>query len=377
MKIKFNDLTNQWHSIKNVVIDELTSILENGNYILGEPVKQFEKAFSEWNNSTFCVGTSNGTDALKLAFNSLQLSGSTNVYIPANTYIATLFGIIFGDLENSCKFVFVDCDEYFQIDVVSLENAIEQYGEKADNNLIVPVHLYGHSCNMKEIIKIAENYDCLIIEDCSQAHGTVAFDGKKVGTFGDVSAFSLYPGKNLGAAGDAGLVTTNNQEIYNRLLKLRNLGSVVKYDHEVIGWNARLDTIQACILTQKLKFLDEWNNKKQVVANAYSSNIKENDNIVLPKTSEYCEYNSYHIYPILVKNRESLQSFLHNKSIPTIIHYPIPLAKSKAINSNNQDEFVNTNRFSKELISLPIHPFLQEKEIDYIISAINEWVGNQ
>lgn len=370
MKIKFNDLSAQWQEIENDALPAILDVLRKGNYIIGEPVKVFEDAFAKWNSNLFSVGVGNGTDAIKLAIRALDIKGSSIFYVPANTYIASVFGIIFSS--PSSRIVLIDCDEYFQIDTIKLEEAIASSKDQCDNHVIMPVHLYGHSCDMLEITRIAAEYDCKIIEDCSQAHGTLAYNYQKIGTFGDISAFSLYPGKNLGAAGDAGIITTNDEGIYNRLLSLRNLGSVVKYQHDIIGWNSRLDTLQACVLTQKLKKLDLWNSKKTKVAKRYNSEIIESECLRLPKVADYCKKHSYHIYAILTNNREALQTYLQTKGIPTLIHYPITMEESKAL-TYLKARNSNTRKYSKQLLSLPIHPFLKEDEISYIIDSINKF----
>lgn len=372
MKIKFNDLSAQWQEIETDALPAVLNVLRTGNYILGEQVKTFEEAFATWNNNQFSVGVANGTDAIKVAIRALNLTGTSIFYVPANTYIASVLGIIFSNSSASIRLV--DCDEYFQIDTAKLEESIVKWKNFADNHVIMPVHLYGHSCDMLDITRIASEHDCTIIEDCSQAHGTLAYNSQKVGTFGTVSAFSLYPGKNLGAAGDAGVITTNEQSIYDSLLKLRNLGSTIKYQHDIIGWNSRLDTMQACILTEKLKKLDLWNFKKSQVANIYNAEIIESEFIKLPKVAPYCKKHTYHLYPILTTKRDALQAHLHSNGIPTLIHYPIPMEESGALQYlKTYNE--NTRTYSKQLLSLPMHPFLTENEIAHIVSSINKFKG--
>jgi len=370
MNIKFNDLSAQWEKISEEVLPEILNVLETGNFILGNQVSIFENNFKNWNGNKFAVGVANGTDALMISVSALSLIGTTIFYIPSNTYIATLLGVV---LSTNKDFVYklIDCDEYYQIDTVILENELSKDYGNYDNYVVMPVHLYGVSCNMKHIIELRNKYGFKIIEDCSQAHGTITEENKKVGTYGDVAAFSLYPGKNLGAAGDAGIIVTDNEDIYKNCLKLRNLGSIKKYEHEIIGWNSRLDTLQSVILNGKLKYMDEWNKKRNYVAEKFIKGIK-NNLIKLPTTPRYCGYNTYHIFPILCDDREKLMNYLSTKNIPSIIHYPIPIESTEAFKNNNFKS-ENTIKFSKLLVSLPIHPFMTDEEIDYIIMSLNDF----
>jgi dTDP-4-amino-4,6-dideoxygalactose transaminase len=370
MNIKFNDLSSQWSEISEKALPSILNVLEIGNFILGKQVSEFEDNFKKWNGNKYAIGVANGTDALMISVESLSLSENTMFYIPANTYIATLLGVVLSSKKNY-KYKLIDCDEYYQIDTNLLENEIEKDFGRYDDYVVIPVHLYGVSCNMLHIMSLRKKYNFKIIEDCSQSHGTLTNENKKVGTYGDVSAFSLYPGKNLGAAGDAGIIVTDNEDIYNTCLKLRNLGSIEKYKHEIIGWNSRLDTIQSVILNEKIKLIDGWNSKRNYVAEKFLGGIK-NQLIELPETPKYCNYNTYHIFPILCDIREKLIDYLTELGIPSIIHYPIPIELSGAFldtNLNNQ----NTIKFSKTLLSLPIHPFMSEEEINYIINSLNNF----
>ena len=370
MNIKFNDLSSQWRKISENALPLIVDVLNKGNFILGEPVLEFEKNFKKWNGNKYSIGVANGTDALIIAIESLSLPTNTIFYIQANTYIATLLSVVLST-EKNYKYKLIDCDEYYQIDTNSLELEIKNDFGKYDDYVVIPVHLYGSSCNMQHIMKLKEKYNFKIIEDCSQSHGTITNENKKVGTYGDVSAFSLYPGKNLGAAGDAGIIVTDDEKIYNSCLKLRNLGSIEKYKHEIIGRNSRLDTIQSVILNEKLKYIDEWNLTRNKIAQKFLNKIN-NELITLPKNPKYCNYNTYHIFPVLCDTRDILIEYLTNKNIPTIIHYPIPIELSGAFYNENYKN-VMTIEFSKKILSLPIHPFMKDDEIEYIIKTINEF----
>jgi dTDP-4-amino-4,6-dideoxygalactose transaminase len=367
--MKFNDLSMQWSAIEASALPKLVDVLKTGNFILGSPVAVFEKAFAAWNGNSHAIGVANGTDALKICVRALDLKGKTKFYIPANTYIATLLGVVFS-LEKEYEYELIDCDSYFQIDCSLLEEALKRDADQYDNLVVMPVHLYGHSCDMVRLMGMKARYGFKMIEDCSQAHGTVTSEGKKVGQYGEVSAFSLYPGKNLGAAGDAGIIVTNDEAIAKRCMYLRNLGSIIKYEHDMIGWNSRLDTVQAVILNEKLQHMDTWNANRNRVAEQFSSRI-QNPHVVLPKKAEYCEYHTYHIYAVLTKHRDAFMKHLSGLGIPTLIHYPIPIEKTKAFPSDVNN--TNTVMYSHELVSIPMHPFLTDEEITEIVDGINSF----
>ena len=369
--MKFNDLSLQWKTIENDALPGILSVLNTGNFILGSSVGEFETEFAKWNGNSYAIGVANGTDALKICIASLSLKGKTKFYVPSNTYIATLLGVVFSMVEDY-EYELVDCDEYYQIDCSLLEKSIRLDHKKYDNLVVMPVHLYGHCCDMKKLMSLKKEYNFKMVEDCSQSHGTITEDGKKVGCYGEVSAFSLYPGKNIGAAGDAGIVVTNDSTIRDRCLFLRNLGSVVKYKHEVIGWNSRLDTIQAVILIEKLKHIDRWNEERIKIAFEFANRIK-NKHIKLPVTSEYCKKNTYHIYPILTEHRNDFMDHLANLGVPTLIHYPISIEKTNCFMDENANS-KNTLLFSTHLVSLPMHPFLTSIEVSEIIDAVNSFV---
>lgn len=368
MKIHFNDLYSQWQIIKEDCNKDIENFFSNSQFILGPQVKEFELDFASYIGTEYAVGVSNGTDALKLAAQSLDLNDkNTLVIIPANTYIATIFGI-----ENAlpqATFKLIDCDRYYQIDTAILENTLINDRKNYDHCVIVPVHLYGYTCDMKIIEDLSVKHDCVILEDASQAHGAM-YKNIKAGAIGRVSAFSLYPGKNLGAAGDAGIVVTSDDNIYERLLALRNLGSVKKYDHIVKGYNHRLDTLQSIILKHKLKYLDSWNSKRREVISKIENKLNNND-IILPKTPAYCTP-VHHVYPVLTKNRTHFQSYLRDNNIDYSVHYPILIEQTPMYNhlANNNTNSIN---FANTATSLPVHPFLNELQIEYLIEKLQEY----
>jgi len=367
MEVKFNDLNAQWQVIKVPCVRGIDKLFERSNFILGEEVAEFESAFAEYVGSKYAVGVSNGTDALKLSAQALDLQGTVCFVLPAQTFVATLGGI--EQAFPNATYKLIDCDEYFQIDCNALTNFVSENRALYDNMVIVPVHLYGYACDMTTISALAEAHSCLVLEDASQAHGT-KWGGKAVGSFGNVSAFSLYPGKNLGAAGDAGIVTTDDKEIYERLLMLRNLGSREKHKHEIRGGNHRLDTIQAIVLKEKVKHIEEWNQSRRDIVGQYERLIN-NENIILPKTPQNCTP-THHVYPVLVENRDNFTSYLSENNIQWGLHYCVCMEEMPMylhLSGPNQAALKNSNH----MVSLPIHPFMSSDEVNYLCDVLNAY----
>lgn len=369
MKVLFNNLKEQWNVIENVAQEKVINCFKNCNYILGKEINEFESNFAKYIGTKFAVAVSNGTDAITLMLKALNLKDSTAFYVSSNTFVATTFGISHS-YPNASIFL-IETSTEFLMSESHLEEVIKKNHKMYKNNIIFPVHMYGNIGDMNRIKKLAKTYNCILVEDCSQSHGTLHISNKKAGTFGKVSAFSLYPGKNLGACGDAGIITTNNKNLYKRMCMLRNLGSLTKYKHEIVGYNNRLDTIQAIILNEKLNFLDIWNKERNKVADFYNQNIK-NDLIILPTISPFCKLHSYHIYNILVKNRTKFISYLKSCGIEYTIHYPTPIELMKPYKHLNQKN-KNTRFFCKNQISLPIHPFMKLEEISYVVNCLNNF----
>ena len=369
MNIMFNDLSKQWDVIKEDITPRLEALFKKSDFIGGKAVGEFEKNFARYCGTKFAIGVSNGTDALKLSLAAFKLESPCGVIIPANTFIATALPIMYL-CDINFDLVLIDCDQYYQIDVELLELYLKKNRNKWKSCVIIPVHLFGHPANMKRVLEIAEEFDCIILEDSSQAHGAIVLN-KKVGGFGDVSAFSLYPGKNLGAAGDAGVITTNDEELYNKIKSLRNYGSSIKYYYDFKGWNNRLDTIQAIVVDEKLKYLDTWNDMRIEKGRKYDDLLKDNNYVITPKTAPYINKQIFHIYAIRVKERDKLQTYLRENNIPNIIHYPIPIEKTKPFKHLEYFDNKRTKQYADEMISLPMHPFLTDEEIDYIVGKIN------
>lgn len=367
--IKFNDLGMQWDTVKDNVTERMDSLFASSAYINGPDVGIFEENFANYIGTKYAVGVSNGTDALKLCVEALELTGSVGIIIPANTFIATILGAEMS-LPNA-EYILVDCDEYYQMDTKKLSDVLEEKRSNWDHCILMPVHLYGHSCDMDSIMFLADHHDCRVIEDCSQAHGTRTHDGRRVGTFGEMAAFSMYPGKNLGAAGDAGVITTNSKEHYSTLKLLQNWGAVKKYYYDRKGYNNRLDTIQAIIVDEKLKHLDEWNSHRRQVADWYNE-LLDNDKMIKPKRADYCGEHTYHIYCVRLidLDRDIIMKELNDSGIQSGIHYPIPIEET-SVYSDRGWFSPNTRSYAPQLLSLPMHPFMSKEDVERITEVLN------
>lgn len=368
MNILYNDLSGQWKEIEQSCVPKLTDFFNSGMYIGGEHVEKFEHDFSQYVGRKYTIGVSNGTDGLKLAIQALNLEGKTNVIMSANTYIANMISVdhqIHGEYEVTL----LDHDDYFLLDLELVKDHLTKNRHLYDNVLIVAVHLYGQPINMKLLENIANQFNCRILEDASQSHGAL-YENEMVGSRSDICVYSLYPGKSLGAIGDAGVITTDDSSYAQKLYSLRNYGSSVKYHYDDIGWNNRLDPLQAIILSEKLNFLDTWNDKKIQVAKMYDDMLK--GIVVTPKIANHVTKHVYHIYAVLCDHRDDLQRYLHDKKIPTVIHYPIPIHKTKPY-LRSEDYHPNTESNAKKLLSLPIHPYLTPDEISFICESITKY----
>jgi len=376
-EILFNNLGLQWEAISAPATRRIDNLFKSSSFINGPDVSEFENSFSKYIGVDHACGVSNGTDAIKLCVQALinekciNSRGKVGIIIPANTFIATLLGAEMAIPQ--AEFILVDCDEYYQIDTGLLEDALVEHRESWDDCIIIPVHLYGHSCDMEKVMELADDFECWVVEDGSQAHGTVASIGLhelKVGSIGHLAAFSMYPGKNLGAAGDAGVITTNNSALYESIQKLKNWGSREKYHYDFKGFNNRLDSIQAIVVDEKLKHLDRWNHMRSHIANKYSEGLKDSG-VILPQQADYCHQQTHHIYPIRisVSNRDSLMEFLSSNKIQCGIHYPIPIEETD-IYKNSKWHNKNTRLFSRQMVSLPMHPFMTDGEINRVIDTV-------
>ena len=333
-------------------------------YIEGEEDEAFEKAFAEYCDRKYCVGTGNGLDALFLALKALGIKDGDEVIVPSNTYIATALAVTYVGATP----VFVEPDiRTFNIDATLIESAITE-----KTRAIMPVHLYGQTCDMDPIMEIAHKYNLYVVEDCAQAHGA-KYKGKVIGSFGDVAGFSFYPGKNLGALGDAGATVTNNKEIADKVRSLGNYGSDYKYHHIYQGNNSRLDELQAAFLTAKLSCLDEVNNERRNIARKYLEGIK-NPEIILPFVPDYATP-VWHIFGIRCSRRAELEKFLNDANIGTNKHYPIPMHLQDCYKNLGfkAGDYPIAEEISATELSIPMYYGMSEEEIQYVIDVINRY----
>ncbi|AIJ04928.1 DegT/DnrJ/EryC1/StrS aminotransferase [Methanocaldococcus bathoardescens] len=357
--IPFIDLKREYSEIKDEINSAIQKVLERGWFILGKELEKLEHEFSKYVGTKFGIGVNSGSDALYLAVKALGIGRGDEVITVSHTFISTADAIV----RNGAKPVFVDIDpETYTIDTTLIEKKITER-----TKAIIPVHLYGHPADMDPIMEIAEKYGLFVIEDASQAHGA-KYKGKKVGSIGHIACFSFYPTKNLGAYGDAGMIVTDDEDIANKLKMLRNYGSYKKYHHDVIGINSRLDEIQASILRVKLKYLDKWNERRRKIAKLYNE-LLEGSEIIIPIEKEWAKH-VYHLYVIRCKERDKLQQYLFKNGIQTQIHYPIPIHKQGTYLNIVNEYLPATEKICNEILSLPIHPWLNEDEIEKICSLI-------
>ncbi|WP_294956931.1 DegT/DnrJ/EryC1/StrS family aminotransferase [uncultured Flavobacterium sp.] len=359
--------------------EKLKSVLENGWYVLGKEVETFEKAFAGYCESKYCIGVGNGLDALVLIFKGCielgKLQKGDEVIVPANTYIATILAILQADLIP----ILVEP----RLETYNINPELIQEKITSKTKAILAVHLYGQLAEMKAINAIAEKHNLIVVEDCAQSHGVNSkFRSDKKLQFSDAalsgveallqaSAYSFYPGKNLGCLGDGGAITTNDPELAKVLFSLRNYGSDKKYHNECIGVNSRLDELQAGFLNLKLPHLDSDNEKRRAIAKRYLSEIK-NNKIMLPFW-DFSNNHVFHLFVIRTENREKLQEYLIQNNIQTVIHYPIPPHQQKALSQWNKLSFPITEKIHKEVLSLPISPVLTASEADYVIEILNQY----
>lgn len=365
--VNFLDLKKMNSQYSEEIINSLTCVLDSGWYIMGSKLSHFEKEFANYCNVKHCIGVANGLDALVLVLRAWKEMGlikdGDEVLVPSNTYIASILAIS----ENNLQPVLVEPEiNTFNI---SVENIKEKITDKT--RVILPVHLYGLSCPMDAICNLAKEHGLLILEDCAQAHGA-KFNGSEVGSWGDAAGFSFYPGKNLGALGDAGAITTNDDELASVLLALRNYGSHVKYENKYRGTNSRLDEIQAAVLSVKLKYLNSDNDKRRSIAEKYLSEIN-NPNLILPSAPNVPSEHVWHLFVIKTALRAELQEYLSENGIQTLIHYPIAPHKQIAYKELENISLPISEKLHQEVLSLPMGPCMSAEDVETVIKVINGW----
>lgn len=362
MRIPFVDLKRQYHEIKTELQPVIEGVLEGGRFVGGEEVERFEEEFARYCGVRWAIGVGSGTEALYLALLACGVGKGHEVITVPNTFVATAEAITL----TGATPVFVDIDpDTYTINTGQIEGSVNER-----TKAIVPVHLYGQAAHMEPILAIAERNKLLVLEDAAQAHGAV-YEGKKVGGFGVAACFSFYPSKNLGAYGEGGAVVTDDEEVAQQVMMLRDHGSVQKYRHEIEGMNSRLDTLQAAILRVKLHHVDHWNRQRQEWAALYNDLLAEVKGVVRPTVREGCTH-VYHLYVIRTTVRDQLREHLEEQGILTGIHYPIPLHLQPAYGylGIGEGSYPVTEQAAAEIVSLPMYPELSRQEVEAVAQEI-------
>jgi len=362
MKVPFLDLKAQYEPIRKEITAEINRVIDNTAFAGGLFVEKFESKLSEFSHTNFAAGVSSGTAALWLSLYGLGIGKGDEVITVSNTFIATVEAITFCGATP----VFVDIDEKtYTMNPDLIETAITP-----KTKAIIPVHLFGQMCDMDPIMEIAQKNNLLVIEDACQAHG-VKYKGKPAGSIGDAGCFSFYPGKNLGAFGEAGAVVTNNKELYESIKKIRDHGQSQKYIHSIIGWNDRMDGIQGAILSVNMKYLVKWNDLRNQHAAFYNSLLADIPEVKIPVIADYSNHN-FHLYVVRLNNRDEVIEKLKEKEIFCGIHYPIPVHLTEAYSylGYGQGSLPITEKYANQILSLPMHPSLTEEQINYVCAEL-------
>jgi dTDP-4-amino-4,6-dideoxygalactose transaminase len=364
MRVPFLDLKTQYQSIRSEIATAVERVLDSTHYILGPEVSGFEEAFAKAHQTKYCITSNNGTSALHLALWALGIKRGDEIILPVNTFIATAEAVLL----TGATPIFVDHDEYYCIDPDDVERKITRR-----TKAIMPVHLYGQPAEMTGIAAIAKQYNLKIVEDAAQAH-LAAYGDKFVGSWGDATGFSFYPGKNLGAYGEGGAVLTNSEVLNEQMRRLRDHGSEAKYNHIVAGHNYRLEALQAAILNVKLRHLTQWTEMRRSHAKKYSELLEGCTQIQLPKEREAAK-SVYHLFVVQADRRDDLREFLDKKEIGTGLHYPIPLHLQPCFQYLGYKEgaFPRAERSSKRIVSLPMYPEITDDHIAFVASSIREF----
>jgi len=363
LKIPFVDLGAQYQSLKKEIDHAIQDVINETAFIGGKYVAAFEEEFAAYIGARHCIGVGNGTDGLYLAMKALGIGPHDEVIVPANTFIGTSEAVSM----TGAQVVFADCDhQTYTVTTETIERAITP-----KTKALLPVHLYGNPTPVSELRKLADEKNLFLIEDAAQAHDA-EYKDKKIGTFGHAAVFSFYPGKNLGAYGDAGCVVTDDDNLAKKIRMLANHGRVKKYDHDFEGQNSRLDGIQAAILSVKLKHLDKWTEQRREHAKQYCKKL-ESLPLALPVETKGGKH-VYHLFVIRLSNREAVREYLEGKGVKTGIHYPICLPELEAYRHLELDmkNFPNSRKFAGEVLSLPMFPEMTEEQLDYVCRILEE-----
>ncbi len=364
MKIPFLDINSINHEFEESFADDLSRVINSGNYILSSELEKFEKQFSEYCQTRFCVGVGNGLQALEIVLQSWGVSAGDEVILPSNTYIATWLAVT----RLGAKPIPVEPN----IDSYNINPDLIEEKITPKTKVIIVVHLYGLPCEMKKIMHIAEKHSLKVLEDAAQAHGAT-YHSRKVGSLGHAAAFSFYPTKNLGALGDGGAITTNEENLFLNSKLIRNYGSRKKYTNSILGNNSRLDELQAAFLTTKLKKLDESIKKRMTIAKKYINHFSEIKSLKIPIIPENYLH-SFHVFVIMHKDRDNFISHLKRLGVETLIHYPIPphLQKAYSFLNLNKGDLPISEKIHSQCLSLPLYPTMTEVQISYLVHSVKK-----
>ena len=365
--IPFLDLSREITPIKELITNKMNTIVfDQSNFILGKELETFETNFANYIDQKHCIGVANGTDALEIAVQTLGLKDDDEILTQANTYVATCFGVT----NNRKRLKLVDIDPAtYQMDLDKLESSITD-----KTKVVIIVHLTGSCCNMDKLMEIVNKHNLILIEDCAQSHGA-CFKNKRLGSYGMLSAFSFYPGKNLGAFGDGGAICTSDESLCETIRKIRNNGSIEKYIHDIFGRNSRLDTLQAAILDLKLERLDANNEKRRANALLYKSMLSGVGDIKLPEIVEGC-VPVYHLFIIRTDKRDELRKYLEERQIGVGIHYPICIFNLACYKDYFDSRHINAEQNSSTILSLPMFPDLTNEEITHVCRVVKNFYSS-
>lgn len=365
LQIPYLDLGKIHQGIQEELDEAYRQVINRQWFIGGRADEIFEREFASYCGAKECIGTGNGLDAIRLILLAYEIGEGDEVIVPANTFIATVLAITYVGATP----VFVDADEKtYTINPQKIEEKITDR-----TRAIIAVHLYGRAVDIRPLRELADKYSLKLIEDAAQAHGA-AVNGRRTGSLGDAAAFSFYPGKNLGALGDAGAVVTDDKQVADRVRAFGNYGSYEKYHHVYKGCNSRLDELQAAFLSVKLKYLDSWNEERRRIAEIYNRKIR-NPRVKLPEMPKDIREHVYHIYPVLVEKREEFAAYLLEHGIATNVHYPIPITEQKAYEEfqGQIKDYPVTERICAQEVSIPLYPGMTEEQIEWVVSCVNQY----
>jgi dTDP-4-amino-4,6-dideoxygalactose transaminase len=367
MDVPFVDLSANYERIQDEVDSAMAEIVSSTRFIGGETLSDFERSFAEYVGTEHAIGVGSGTEAIRHGLEALGVGEGDDVLTVSHTFVSTVDGIV----HNGARPRFVDIDP----DTYTMDPALVEEALTDETEVIMPVHLYGGAADLDPILDIAEEHGIRVLEDAAQAHGT-RYRDTRVGQFGDIACYSFYPSKNLGAFGDAGMVTTDDDEIAERLRALREYGETEKYRHELIGYNSRMDTIQAAVLSEKLAHLDQWNADRRAAAAQYTERLADTP-LVVPEAAPFTEH-IYHLYVVRTRDeaeRDSLKSHLSDHGIDTGIHYPIPVHQQPSYQSLSFDfaDLPVTERVAPRILSLPIYPEITTEQVSYVCDIVEDY----